>query len=314
MLAVKIVVVAAVFWWVRSTLIKAGSQLSRADYEWHLSPLWLVIAGSVYLVGLLPAGLFWHRVLRTLGQDARLLETLRAYYVGHLGKYVPGKTMVVIIRAGMIRSHRVDTVAAGVSVFYETLAMIAVGAFLAAGILAFSFRQERVLFLGSLAMMAASGLPIVPPVFKRLVRLLGVGKFKGVIPSQLDAIGYGTMLLGGVLMTIAWAFLGMSLWATLRAIGIQDVGFAAYFASYVCCASLATVAGFLSMIPGGFGVRDVMLADLVVRLFEHLTAADGAVASAMLRIVWLVAELVISGILYFVGPRKAEPLAPPAKS
>jgi len=121
------------------------------------------------------------------------------------------------------------------------------------------------------------------------------------------------MLLGGLLMTLTWIFLGMSLWATLRAIGIQDVGFAAYFASYVCCASLATVAGILSMIPGGFGVRDVVLADLVVRLFPHLTAADGAVASGMLRIVWLVAELVISGILYFFGPRKADNRTPPAK-
>ncbi|MEN6496772.1 MAG: lysylphosphatidylglycerol synthase domain-containing protein [Thermoguttaceae bacterium] len=313
LLAIKIVVVVAVFWWVRSTLIKAGSQLSRADYDWHLSPLWLFLAGTLYLVGLLPAGLFWHRVLRTLGQDARVLETLRAYYVGHLGKYVPGKTMVVIIRAGMIRSHRVDTVAAGVSVFYETLSMIAVGALLAAGLLAFSFRQEHILFFGSLGMMAVAGLPIVPPVFKRLVRLLGVGKFKGVIPSQLDALGYGTMLAGGVLMTITWIFLGMSLWATLRAIGIQDVGFVEYFASYVCCASLATVAGILSMIPGGFGVRDVMLTDLVVRLFQHLTAADAAVASGLLRIVWLVSELVISGILYFMGPRKAEIVTPPAK-
>lgn len=306
LLSVKILVVVLVFWWVHNTLVKASHQLATAEFQWRLDPGWLVLAGLLYLVGLLPAGLFWHRVLRTLGQDARLLETLRAYYVGHLGKYVPGKTMVVIIRAGLIRSHRVDTVAAAVSVFYETLSMIAVGAFLAAGLLAVSFHQERILFFGSLGMMAVAGLPILPPVFKRLVRLVGVGKAKEGASSQLDALGYGIMLTGGVMMTLTWVSLGLSLWATFRAIGIHNLEFMPYFASYVCCASLATVAGILSMIPGGFGVRDVMLVDLIVKLFGTLSAGQATVASGMLRVVWLVAELAISAILYFFGSRKAD--------
>lgn len=313
LLSVKILVVVLVFWWVRNTLVTASHQLSTAEFQWQLAPLWILLAGVIYLAGLLPAGLFWHRVLRTLGQDARLLETLRAYYVGHLGKYVPGKTMVVIIRAGMIRSRRVDTVAAAVSVFYETLSMIAVGAFLAAGLLAISFRQEQILFFGSLGMMAVAGLPILPPVFRRLVRVVGVGKIQGEVPRQVDALGYGTMLIGGALMTLTWALLSLSLWATFRAIGVQDFDFSQYFASYVCCVSLATVAGILSMIPGGFGVRDVMLVDLIVQLFRPLSAAEATVASGMLRVVWLVAELVISGILYFLGTRKADDSGVPEK-
>ena len=79
----------------------------QGEYSWDFDPGWLGLAGVLYLLGLLPAGLFWHRVLLVLGQDARLGETLRAYYIGHLGKYVPGKAMVVVIRAGLIRSHRV---------------------------------------------------------------------------------------------------------------------------------------------------------------------------------------------------------------
>ena len=61
-----------------------------------------------------------------------MLETTRAYYVGHLGKYVPGKALVVIIRTGLISGPRVDTTVAAVSIFIETLTMMAVGAFLAA--------------------------------------------------------------------------------------------------------------------------------------------------------------------------------------
>ncbi len=76
------------------------------------------------------------------------LNTLRAYYIGHLGKYVPGKAMVVILRTVMVRGHRVDAAVAAVSVFFETLTMMAVGAFMAAGILAVRLRKERDVVLG----------------------------------------------------------------------------------------------------------------------------------------------------------------------
>lgn len=300
LLAFKIVVLALVVWWVRRTLVTAWGQLSR--YQWHVDPLWLLVAGALYLCGLLPAGLFWHRVLRALGQEARLLETLRAYYVGHLGKYVPGKAMVVIIRAGLVRSHRVDAVAAGVGVFYETLSMMAVGALMAAALLAISFPDQRLLFWGSLTMLALSGLPILPPVFTQLVALLGVGRSKSSGPAELQGLGFGLMMLGGALMMLTWCLLGLSLWATFRAIGLVGLDPWTHFANYTCSVSLATVAGILSMIPGGFGVRDAVLAELIVQLFGGLGAGQAAVASGMLRLVWLVSELAISGILY-VGIR-----------
>ena len=83
----------------------------------------------LYLVGLLPEGLFWQRALRAMGQEAPLGRTLRAYYIGHLGKYVPGKAMVVVLRTGLICGPGVDAGIAAASVFLETLTMMAVGAF-----------------------------------------------------------------------------------------------------------------------------------------------------------------------------------------
>jgi uncharacterized membrane protein YbhN (UPF0104 family) len=305
LLAVKLLIVAIVFWWVHNTLVKAWGQISQ--HEWQLAPGWLLASGLLYLVGLLPAGLFWHRVLHALGQDAGLFETLRAYYVGHLGKYVPGKAMVVIIRAGMVRSHRVDTVAAAVSVAYETLSMMAVGACLSALLLAIGFREQRMLFWGSLAMMAVAGLPIFPPIFRLLVRLLGVIKPGGAwdqASTEVGRIGFRTMFLGGGLMTVTWCLLGLSLWATFRGIGIQGLDPIRYFASYTCSVSVATVAGILSLIPGGFGVREMVLVELLVQLFGQINSGQAAVASGMLRLVSLLSELGISGILYWIVPRR----------
>ena len=164
LLAAKVLIVALVAWFVRGTLVSAWRQIGKHPLQLH--PLWLVLSGVIYLVALLPAGWYWHHILKTLGQEAGLGETLQAYYLGHLGKYVPGKAMVIILRTGLIRSHRVDTTLAVVSVFYETLTMMAVGSFLAVGILAFRLHEERTMLWASLGFMLLAGLPTLPPIFR----------------------------------------------------------------------------------------------------------------------------------------------------
>jgi hypothetical protein len=299
MLAAKLAIVATVAWFASGTLVKAWEQIGQQQWELHFG--WLALAGVLYLLGMLPAGLFWYRVLRVLGQEAQLGETLRAYYIGHLGKYVPGKVMVVVIRAGMIRSHRVHAGVAAASVFVETLTMMAVGACIAAGIIATMLYDESLMLWTALGLMLVAGLPTVPPVFRRLARLAGVGKSDPTTAENLSKLGYGTLLLGWLLMGVVWLATGCSLWAVFRALGVE-LGLWEHLAGYTAAVSLAMVAGFLSLIPGGLGVRDLILLKLIVTLFGEsgVTEAIATVTSALLRLVWLVAELVISGILYVV--------------
>jgi uncharacterized membrane protein YbhN (UPF0104 family) len=291
--AARLLIVLAVLLAVRHTITGALAELGQ--YPWSCDPWWLALAGVLYLLGLLPAGLFWHRVLLVLGQDARLGETLRAYYVGHLGKYVPGKAMVVVIRAGLIRSHRVDTSVAAVSVFFETLTMMAVGALIAAAILATAFRGQTLLFSGALTLMVLAGMPTLPPIFRRLVRLLGVGKADPSVRKKLENLGYATLLLGWGAMSVVWILLGLSLWAVLRSMGSADAGLLGQLHLCTAAVSLATVAGFLSLVPGGAVVREAVLAELLVPRLGKVIALLSAV---LLRLVWLLSELVISGILY----------------
>jgi uncharacterized membrane protein YbhN (UPF0104 family) len=295
--AIKLLIIALVAWFVRDTLIKAWQQIG--EQSWHWRPIWLVAAGAIYIVGLLPAAAYWRYVLKVLGQDVPWTTTIRAYYIGHLGKYVPGKAMVVILRTMMVRGRRVDTVVAGASVFFETLTMMAVGAFLAAGILALRLREERPLFWGSIGLMIISGMPILPPVFRFLARCVGMGK-SDPAAAALSRLGWRTLLAGWMCMILVWASLGASLWAALRAMGITGIGLMEYGPEYVAAVSLAMVAGFLSLIPAGLGMRDLVLVALLVKLFSPagISDATAAVAGGLLRLIWLVSELVISGILY----------------
>jgi uncharacterized membrane protein YbhN (UPF0104 family) len=110
-------------------------------------------------------------------------------------------------------------------------------------------------------------------------------------------------------MSIGWVILGLSLWAVLRGIGVEQLLWASQTVPldpvgqlplYTASVSLSMVAGFLSLIPGGAAVREAVLAEL---LSPHFGATIAVVSAIVLRLVWLMSELLISGILYISGAR-----------
>lgn len=255
---------------------------------------WLVAAGMIYLAGLAPSALFWHRLLGALDQRPRLAETVRAYYVGHLGKYVPGKALVVVLRTWLLRSERVDTAVVAVSVFLETLTMMAVGAFWGASILLLVAPHQRWLTVLAALLMVAAGLPTLPWAFRRLVgRLPWIdGQRRAALRSP--RLTTGLMIGGWLAVSLGWCLMGLSLWATLRGMGITGLDPIAELPLYTASVALAVVAGFLSGIPGGAFVREGILWAL---LAQHLTESLSLMAAVLLRLIWLVAELAVSALL-----------------
>ena len=88
-------------WAVSGSIRGALAQLS--EQEWHVRPAWLCAAGVIYAAGLVPMGWFWQRTLAALGCPTPILPAMFAYFMGHIGKYVPGKAMSVILRVAVIR-------------------------------------------------------------------------------------------------------------------------------------------------------------------------------------------------------------------
>ena len=131
----------------------------------------LVYAGVLYTLGLFCFATVWHISLRILGQSPRFLESLASYYVSQLGKYVPGKALVVIIRSERVSSERTALAAAVTAVFVETLAMMAVGALLASFIILATgiYKTDGILLWISISLTALAGIPSFPPVFRRVL-------------------------------------------------------------------------------------------------------------------------------------------------
>ena len=129
--------------------------------------------------------------------------------------------------------------------------------------------------------MVGAGLPIVPPIFRRLARLAGVGRSDPATAAAMANLEWRSLAEGVAAMTLAWALLGTSLWAVLRAMDVPDVNLVAQMPLYVArCVRSATVAGFLSLIPGGALVRELILAELVAPRFGDVVAVVSAVFPA----------------------------------
>jgi hypothetical protein len=314
--AVTLLILAVVVWFVGRTIVEAWSQLGQHPWQFHVG--WIVAAGGFYLLALLPPALFWYQCLWAMGQHPHFFEAIRAYYIGHLGKYVPGKAMVVVIRAGLIGGRRVDVGVAAASVFLETLTWFAVGSFLAAGYLVATASRTDTVFWAALALMIATGLPTLPAVFPRLARLAGVGRADPEIVEKLHRLRFGTIFLGWFLMTVGWILMGMAYWATLRALGFSEVALVPAMPRFTAAVALATAAGFIAVVvPAGVGVREAALVKIIIPYLRGVTRQPELVAWAaalLLRLVSVVSELGISSILYAAGMsrRKAPPKEPPA--
>lgn len=308
-----------VVWFVQGAAREGWRKLElRIDAgEWSLGQLqwgWLIAAAAIYSLGQLPFGLFWSKILAGLGQRLPLGPVLRAFYIGHLGKYVPGKAMVVVMRTSMLVRQGATAGPAAVSVFYETLSMMAAGAAISTLLILAKFSHQRNWLLGAVAMLGVTGLPILPPVFEQVIRRLRIGKSDESGASHaLTGIGFRTFVEGWGLLFVGWAMLGASIVATVLAGGFSSsVGVVDEWTVATAAAALAVVIGFLSFIPGGFGVRDGILFTVLTWTYDEAAAV---VTAILVRLIWLVAELLVSIILYkWVGSPQVQGALPGANA
>lgn len=318
------------FWWLLGkyllaaailifVVIRFAQDLARLDpSELTLRPGWLIASLLLYLLGLSCSGLFWYRLLWTFGERPTFLKAMRAYFVGHLGKYLPGKALSLLIRGSLICSPQVKLGVAMLSASYEVFTTMASGALLAA--LLFTLNPPTVaglhwnpVFVG-LCLLGLVGVPLLPAVFNRLVQGLA-RRFEKVASFRLPRLRIGTLLLGLAMTSISWFLLGLSLWALLQAIlpHQQPPLSLPLWGRYTAMMSLAYVAGFLALVmPSGVGVREYFLLRLLPAELSGAPAALEplvAMAVIVLRLVWTAGELLLAAVLYW-WPGTEKPVVP----
>jgi hypothetical protein len=162
------------------------------------------------------------------------------------------------------------------------------------------------LLLLSLGLGFAFWALVEPRVFPRLSKVLTV-PFPGVGPDALPRFSHRLLAEGIAWSCLGWLLLGLSQVAVIRGI-ISSGAPPAAWPLVVASVALATVAGFaVAIFPGGLVVREgVLMATLV-----PVVGTDLAVVSALvLRLAWVVGEVVTAAVLSVVRPAPPRTVAP----
>src|SRR4051794_29933423 len=197
--AVKAVLAALVLWAVGRHVVRTWRDIHAHGGTLHVAPAWIALGVALYLAGLVACGVFYGRVLRSSPTPIGYAAAIRAYLISHLGKYVPGKAMVVVMRVGLVTPYGARPATAAFATLYETLVMMAAGGLIAA--LGFAMRAVAPLELPTggggvipvpltalgLALGVAFLIVVDPAVFPRLSGLARV-PFPGVGPDALPDV------------------------------------------------------------------------------------------------------------------------------
>ncbi len=295
---------------------------------------WLLLSALLYVLGLSMSALYWKRLLGHLGAHPPLGSALRAYYLGHLGKYLPGKAWALLLRTSLVRGHGVGVGLAALTSLYEVLTTMAAGVLVAvvlfavlgtdagAGLNAETLRhllwleqpgegglQRPVVVLMAALLFGAIVVPLHPAIFNRLAHRMSL-PFRERDAAQLPRIRLIYLVEGLALTAVGWLLLGASFAATLRGIvGADWPLFDVRTARLPAIMGLSYVIGFVVFIaPGGLGVREFLLTLL---LTPELVGVQGmgiedaratvVLAVLVLRLVWTTAELITALICRLTG-------------
>jgi uncharacterized membrane protein YbhN (UPF0104 family) len=233
--------------------------------------------------------------LRSFRQDVDWLPVQEAYYLGHLGKYVPGKAMVFVLRLGRLREMNVPMAIGVGSIFTETLTVMAVGATVG-GLMLLVTKPPLWLVVGVWGCVFASSIPTLPGLFRFVVAKVAKKKIGNAVDLIGDGLNWKLFWQGWFWLTLGWLLQGLAAWLIVLAIlpASQQTSMASLEMLAVCtsAASLSVVAGFVSFLPGGAGVRELVI---IVLLGSVIGTPPALMVAVIMRLISLAAEAILFG-------------------
>ncbi|MEM8912835.1 MAG: hypothetical protein AAGC97_13800 [Planctomycetota bacterium] len=268
------------------------------------------LSGLVYAVGLLPPAIVLYQVTgasgcRTHAGGPTLTRCVAAQLLGHAGKYVPGKAVVIVLRVGALRGVQQRPVGfatrATMSVFFETLLMMSVGGSFA-GVLLWSTPLPTWVHAGAAAMAVLAAIPTLPPVMRSLLQRVAGRRLEDPLEPaatwQPNEMGWPLLFAAWFWSLLSWLCIGTSFALLITAIPIEEVNPATRIQLWLAASSaisLGMVLGFASLVPGGAGVREYVT---LLVLTPVIGPTHGLLSVIAARMLFIVVEAIMAAISY----------------
>lgn len=271
----------------------------QVDNFWKADWRWLLLAGCIYGLSLGSPAAYWIMCMNAMQQRAPVSVGLWAYFYGNLAKYIPGKAMIVVVRIAILSPYGVRKVATTLAIFMETLTSMAVGGTLAAGCVLLLDIDWRIRLLAA-GLLFVTMVPTTPALLRLVLRRLQPGIDTDVMDQWTSKINWRLTAKGWGLLSMTWLGFGLSLGCVLYGLPsnqwLSESTFQYWISIYAACA-LSIVIGFVSLLPAGAGVRELVLATVLSPVVGPVAALCCAV---WLRIAWVGAEIVLAAICFLL--------------
>ena len=240
---------------------------------------WLVVGAVAGAIAMALIGLNWLWILRHAGAAAPWRRGMAWFFVGQLGKYVPGGIWPIVGQAEL--AHR-DATPRGAA--YSSTAMSMVATFLGAAAVAaitglVTPTDHRLVSAALVALLALLLAVIAVPAVGRAIDRLA-GRFT-TRELRLPAPRWFALLVTRHLPV--WvAFAGMNVFAVVG-LGVDVDGPLVVELIFVTCVSW--MAGFVVVgVPGGIGVRETIFISMTTATLGAGVAVSAAVLSRVVSI------------------------------
>jgi uncharacterized membrane protein YbhN (UPF0104 family) len=278
----------------RQSLERRHRQALAAVPVWY-NVRWLpLLHGTAwYAISLIPSAWCFRRLLAALHQPVSTGRATRAHVIGHVGKYVPGKAMVLLLRVAGVIGPGVSKSMVAVATVAETLLVMAVGAAIGGLLVGWLGASKQLMVVAAIVGLGAI-VPTLPPVYAITLRIL---RFRVPEQAARDFANWRQYAGNILLCVLFWVATGISFQQIIAATpGVSTADWSwGDLPRATAAMALAIVAGFVSFLPGGAGVRELVLTALLEPKLGPSTALAAAILS---RIVHMAVEVVLAVALW----------------
>jgi glycosyltransferase 2 family protein len=261
---------------------QAKPLLGRLSLEAVLAALAMVLAG------IFATFLSWRAALADLGGRLPLTGAMRVFYLGQLGKYLPGTIWPAVTQMRLGRDYRVPPRASGAAVVVFMLMVIGTGLLVGVPVIPLLGRDAVDEYRWLVVVLPLAVVAVSPPVLNRVIAVALRVARRPPMPAPLS--------LGGILRVagwsvVAWACYGVHVFVLARQLGAEGGALLLLQCTGAFAAAFAS-GPLLLIVPAGAGVRE---AALLLLLGTTITAPRAAVIAVVSRLLFIVGDLAWSG-------------------
>ena len=277
-------------------VVLAGQWRQARPLLGRLSVPVVLASWALVLAGIYATFRSWRAALADLGGSLPHTGAMRVFYLGQLGKYLPGTVWPAVTQMRLGRDYRVPPRASGAAFVVFMLMLIGTGLLVGVPVIPLLGRDAVDEYRWLALVLPLLALALAPPVLNRAIALALRLARRPPMPAPLS--------LGGILRVAGWAVVswlcyGAHVYLLARQLGAEGGGL--LWLQCTGAFAAAFVSGpLLLVVPAGAGVRE---AALLLLLGSTVTAPVAAVIAVVSRLLFVVGDVAWSGVAVVAARR-----------